>query len=445
MAKIYLSIYLSTHLEGIARDSIDVTTIFFFCDNKVQSRNTTVDILRGLIYQLIQQQKDLVNILLTYWKVQPDALFEPQSLETVWKVFQDMIKAIRSATIYCVLDALGKCQQASLSVLLRKFAQLATRDILGSKMKLVALSRRAPTQVVELFSSFLELQIDQEQAMHEDVERFISVEVLKLAQKKQIVGLPLHHHIEKVFRQISENTFLWLSFMLRELDSQSLASIESSLENLPRGLDAMYDRILLQIEPEKIDAISKILNWLISAPGRVPIAKLCEAVGTSPTSNLRREEVCLDFIKCCGHLLQITLDQATNSDEEDSKNEDDLDIESCVQRDDPLWLSEDDEPAAESLRDSNELSGGHVFDMLPYYWRLKVTFLHQSAKDYLLKPGSPFQPHLIPTKQMHKIIADQLIGYLCRPDPLWKTGYIREITTFMNSTLFVSSPFTLQS
>ncbi|KAH7161699.1 hypothetical protein EDB81DRAFT_880016 [Dactylonectria macrodidyma] len=427
MGKTYLSIYLSTHFEELARESIDVAAIFFFCDEKAQSRNTAFDLLRGLVYQLIQRQNDLIKILLACWKVQPDSIFEGHSLETLWKVFQDMIRAIRATTVYCVLDALDECELPSLSGLLRKFVQLATSDVQAPKIKLIALSRRAPAQLAESFSSFVELQIDQKQAMKDDVERFISVEVLRLARKKKIVDRPLHRHIEETLRQKSENTFLWLSFMVRELESQSLASIESSLENLPLGLDAVYGRILSEIEPEKMDYIAEILNWLIATPHSVPIAKLCEAVGTKPTSNLSCEEVCLDHIKCCGHLLQTSLYQATNPDREKSKNEEIFDIENCIQRDEPLWLSEEDDTHAEPARSSDELIGSDDSRTLPYYWRLHVTFLHQSAKDYLLKPSSEFEPRLIPAKKMHEDIADQLIRHLCRKDSYWKTGkYVAE-------------------
>ncbi|KAH7129926.1 hypothetical protein B0J13DRAFT_509293 [Dactylonectria estremocensis] len=422
MGKTYLSIYLSTHLEDLAQDSVDVTTIFFFCDNQAQFRNTAVDILRGLIYQLIQQQKDLVNILLAYWKIQPDAIFEGHSLETLWRVFRDMIKAIRSTTVYCVLDALDECEETALSVLLRKLAQLATSDVADSKMRLIALSRRAPAQLAELFSSFVELQVDQQQAMKEDVERFVSVEVLKLARKKHIVDLPLHHHIEETFRQKSESTFLWSSFMLRELESQSLTKIESSLENLPRGLDAVYDQILSRIEPEKMDRIAEMLNWIISAPQHLPITKLCEAIGLKSTANLTREEVCLDYIKCCGHLLQTTLQETANLAEIDTKDGDAIDVESCIQRDEPLWPFEVDEPNAESFRENDEVGGKSPPHTLPYYWRLNVTFLHQSARDYLLKPSSRFKPYLVPTQKMHELVTDQLIGYLCRKDNSRETG-----------------------
>ncbi|KAJ4248760.1 hypothetical protein NW762_012598 [Fusarium torreyae] len=246
--KTYMSIYLSQYFEKITKADINVETIFFFCDNKHETRNTAVNILRGLMYQLILRQRDLVHLLLPYWKTQPSGMFEEQFFNTLWKLFEDMIAKIEASVVYCVIDGLDECDQTSLSSLLRKFEQLSKRTgTLATKMKLLCLSRRYPERIPEALFSFQKFDLDVTVAAKDDVKLFISKRVLEMSEKKNLPP-KLRDRIETTFQRQSEDTFLWVSYMAQYLERKNLWEIEATLKELPQGLDAVYERILSQID-----------------------------------------------------------------------------------------------------------------------------------------------------------------------------------------------------
>ncbi|KLP09509.1 Uncharacterized protein Y057_7533 [Fusarium fujikuroi] len=216
MGKTFMSIYLSKHFEAISEGS-GTATIFFFCDNKVDTRNTAVSILRGLMHQLISHEPDLVNTIIPQWKQQSNQLFQEKSFGALWKLFEDAIAQSKFRTIYCVIDALDECEASSLSLLLRKFERLSRRRLdSSSKMKLICLSRRYPENIPEAFSLFIKLELDTMIAKEEDINRFISVQVQELAQKKQL-SRKMRSMLQETFLQKSEGTFLWVSYMSQDL------------------------------------------------------------------------------------------------------------------------------------------------------------------------------------------------------------------------------------
>ncbi|KAG7405253.1 Vegetative incompatibility protein HET-E-1 [Fusarium oxysporum f. sp. rapae] len=360
MGKTFMSIYLSKHFEARGKRS-ETAAIFFFCDNKVETRNTAVNILRGLMHQLISHQPNLVNTIIPQWKQQSDQLFQEKSLGTLWKLFEDAIVKSDFTTIYCVIDGLDECEASSLSLLLRKFERLS-RGHLGTspKMKLVCLSRRYPENIPEALLLFAKIELDKMTAREDDISRFISFQVQELAQKKKL-NLEMRSLLEETFQKKSEGTFLWVSFMSQDLQKQRLLDFEESLEMLPDGLDAVYERILQNVEFEKGGMIRDILYWILIAARPFTIAELCEAVHMKPTRFLTREEVCIELIKSCGHLLQIT--------------------------DKPMRVN--------SVQQT-------------------VTFLHQSAKDYLMKFEPRFGSQIpgLAHPQLHEHATIVLIQYL---------------------------------
>ncbi|MCP6127605.1 hypothetical protein NL458_26390, partial [Klebsiella pneumoniae] len=80
-----------------------------------------------------------------------------------------------------------------------------------------------------------------------DINTYITSRVAQLAKRKAI-SKSLVNHIEEKFREKSEDTFLWVSFMANDLEKEAVSDIEKALQTLPRGLDEIYERILLSIK-----------------------------------------------------------------------------------------------------------------------------------------------------------------------------------------------------
>lgn len=302
--KTFISIFLTQLLEAKAVSS-GCTLIYFFCDNKVSTRNTAVNILRSLMYQLIQRHERLLSLLMEHWKVQQGGLFSESSFESLWAIFQAMISALIDTPIHCVLDALDECSETSLEPLLCKLKELFNPDSKPThNAKLAVLSRRHPACLPEALGTFNHVQLDDK--VH-DIELYIQDQVSALGARKGIHNGDLLQHIQAVFRDRAEGTFLWVSFMVAELNKKSAWEIESSLQELPRGLDAVYGRILDQIKPRDQAVISELLNWITLAQVPLSVSELCEALQIKGTEFMNREELCKSYIEACGHLLQFTV------------------------------------------------------------------------------------------------------------------------------------------
>ncbi|VUC20684.1 unnamed protein product [Clonostachys rosea] len=80
--KTFLSVYLTEVL-----DKVGITLVYFFCDNKISSRNTGSAILRGIMHQLIEKHPRLVKHLVHHWKLQGSTLFSDRGFGNLWGIF----------------------------------------------------------------------------------------------------------------------------------------------------------------------------------------------------------------------------------------------------------------------------------------------------------------------------------------------------------------------
>ncbi|KAJ4007627.1 hypothetical protein NW752_010293 [Fusarium irregulare] len=387
VGKTFLSIYLSTHFEAVSDKQSDAKAIYFFCDNKNDTRNTAVNILRGLIYRMIILESELIEVIRPVWNQRSSQLFESKSFGVLWKVFEEMIENSKFRTVYCVIDALDECEPGSLRQLLTKFEQLSDPDNTSpKKVRLVCLSRRFPERIPESLDLFTKIELDMMPAGKADVERFIAERVSTLARKKRMTGR-LKARVEEAFQRKSEGTFLWVSFMAQDLEQKRLQEIEMSLNGLPAGLDAIYDRILSQIDRSNWDTVKRMLEWILVATRPLRVPELCDAAGVTPTEFLTRGEVCRELIKSCGHLLQITEGE-------------------------PLFVGGQDSWADEKRpwRSAHE-----VKTLSNMFWSLSVTFLHQSAKDYYIRTIDPERNEgdSALLARLHGSVADQLTRSFC--------------------------------
>ncbi|RMJ09779.1 hypothetical protein CDV36_010602 [Fusarium kuroshium] len=299
--KTFISIFLTQHLEANVVSSC-CNLVYFFCDNKVSTRNTAVNILRGLMYQLIQHHEGLLSLVMEHWKVQQRGLFSESSFERLWAIFQAMVLSLIDTRIYCVLDALDECSEASLEPLLYKLTELFNSDNSARhNVKLAILSRRHPVCLPEALSTFNHVRLDDER---HDIGLYIQDQVSALGTRKGIHDADFLKHIKAVFHDRAEGTFLWVSFMIADLNKKSAWEIESSLQQLPRGLDAVYGRILDQIKPGDQAVVTELLTWITLAQVPLSVSELCEALQIEGTEFMNREELCKSYIEACGHLLQ---------------------------------------------------------------------------------------------------------------------------------------------
>lgn len=94
--------------------------------------------------------------------------------------------------------------------------------------------------------------------------------------------------------------------MPQDLEKARIQDIERTLEQLPRGLFAVYERVLAQIKLNDQETVIGMVRWLLHATRPLRVVELCEALNVQATNQLTREQVCVGYVQACGHLLDLS-------------------------------------------------------------------------------------------------------------------------------------------
>lgn len=260
-----LSIFLAEELENKAKHSRDALFLQYFCDNKDEKRKTAVAIVRGLIYQLLRLRRKLFKYILPTFKIQKESLFSENSFESLWRIFKDMIYDSALDTVYCVVDGLDECDEASLEVLLKKlktlFSTQSTKSS-GCHLNLVVVSRDFPEFIQGTLSSFPRIRLgpDANSQISNDISQFIEAKVNELSESRHYPQ-PVRTCVKKVFQDRAQGTFLWVGIVAAALKKYKATEVENALDGFPSGLADLYDRMLLPIEDNQRETAAKILRW----------------------------------------------------------------------------------------------------------------------------------------------------------------------------------------
>ena len=256
--KTMLSIFLTEELERMTRDMKDAGVAFCFCSHQDEKRNTAEAILRGLLYQIITKRSSLVKHVLPYLDAEDKSQQTLSSLETLWVIFRRLVYDPGLGTMFCVLDGLDECDQATLTVLVPKIVNIFLPE-----------NSRAPTgafKLVIVSRDILGLQgcprvnldYENDERVGSDIERFVLVKVKELSR---IEGFneEFRTGVQEALLKRSQGTFLWIGFVMIELSQKrTCTEVLETLSNLPSGLPAMYNRMLLQIERKRRHSSSMI-------------------------------------------------------------------------------------------------------------------------------------------------------------------------------------------
>jgi hypothetical protein len=310
--KTMLSIFLAEQLEQTTKDLSDTLFLQYFCDNKDEKRNTGVTVIRGLLYQLLHLQPKLFDHILPTFKTQSESLFASSSLETLWRIFEAMLRDPITGTVYCILDGLDECDETSSEVLLGKFRSLFLSETKPSHhLKMIIVSRDFPQFLPALLKGVprIRLDPDADNEIHNDIQRFITERVEQLPAY-ELCPENLRVYIKKTFEERAQGTFLWVSLVAKALKNCRATEIKKRLDEFPPGLDELYARMLLQIDVNRRAIAAKILLWVVMAIQPLKLSELGVAIGieTGPSDDFTLREVVKDHVLSCGYFLTIKED-----------------------------------------------------------------------------------------------------------------------------------------
>ncbi|KAK7414057.1 hypothetical protein QQX98_007089 [Neonectria punicea] len=355
---------------------------YFFCQATEPTLRTATAVLRGLVYVLIDQLPSLISYVPKKYGHVGKQMFED---EAAWGVLSKMLTAMLEdpslENAVLIIDALDECV-TGLPQLLDFICE--TSSSAGAKW--IVSSRNWPNieeklGAVEGIKLSLELN---EHSVSSAVAAFIRYKVERLSQAKKY-DEKIRNAVLDYLTSNSDDTFLWAALVCRELGDPKVRKWHTmaKLVTYPPGLDALYQRMMEQIyESLDADVCKEILATVSITYRPITLKELTSLV--EALQDFEDEDGTLrEFIGCCGSFVNI--------------------------RDDSIY------------------------------------FIHQSAKDFLLKQASSqILPNGIP--HQHHVIFERSLDTLSRtlhrdmyslgavgtpfekvakpdPDPLGSSGY----------------------
>jgi hypothetical protein len=300
MMSIFLTEELTKHTAGL--ESSDL--VFFFCSAGDENRNTAVNILRGLIHQILEKRPQLIGYAMSYFETPERGKQTLSSLEALWLIFSKLILDDRLGTIFCVLDGLDECDERTTQPILRRILDPLTLQSslkTTSVFKLAIVSRDIP--VLRGYTT-VKLDPDNNQEIESDISTFVRTRIEDLSW---IEGFEhIQESVQTTLLERAEGTFLWVGFAMPELlRAHTCKQIRETLNSLPSGLPAIYGRMLLRIPPDQRASTRTLLQWVALATRPLRLPELAAAI-SMPESlpQMETEQVTRDLVILCGSLLR---------------------------------------------------------------------------------------------------------------------------------------------
>ena len=309
--KTMLSIYLSEELEKSEQHFSTNNVLYYFCDHQDEKRNNAVAVMRGLLWQLtlIDDPKECLSKHLNAYIEMQDkrqtSLFE---LESLWRLFAIIMQDQDVGTTYCVLDAFNECDEESTRWLARKFFDFlasSAPDNINNALRLVLVSRVIPSLTMLTKCTPMEIDGGNDEQISADVARMVSYNVEKLSRLPGFTE-DFREEVQSTLLERAEGTFLWAGHVMNELAREGTCSgVTQRLHSLPKGLPAIYDRILLDIEQDRQEKASAILRWATMAVAPLTLQELADAVQIKSAGTMDRLEIIRDEVRWFGSFLKI--------------------------------------------------------------------------------------------------------------------------------------------
>ncbi|KAM6484201.1 hypothetical protein HDV62DRAFT_357636 [Trichoderma sp. SZMC 28011] len=326
IGKSTMAIFLTEELATTFYNTDGRTLLYFFCDSGFDKQKTATSVLRGLLFQLVEQHRQLLSHIIPSYEQRGRELFE--SFDALWKVFIAAAADQSLGQTYCIIDALDECDQESQNILLYQLQETFQNQNNLSNIRILITSRPYP-EIREYLKVFTNKDLTSFHMVKADIDQYIKEKVTYLAKKKDYTA-SIQEQVGNILKDKAENTFLWIGLACEQLEKLFAKDAIRALQQMPKGLHSLYKKLLSTAqEGSEASIVQRILGLVAICVRPLSVPELSEACQLYEEEDMATR-------------VQFTRDQ----------------IASCR-----LMIIVQDE---------------------------KVLLLHQSVKDYLLGAGSGF-------------------------------------------------------
>ncbi|KAL2126257.1 hypothetical protein VTI74DRAFT_1305 [Chaetomium olivicolor] len=277
---------------------------FFFCQATDARINNATAVLRGLIYMLVTQEPALISHLRESYDGFGKRRFEgPNSWVALSKIFTSILEDPRSRRTYLIIDALDECTGDPDRLL----DLVVQKSSAYPNVKWIVSSRNWPSveEHLNIATEKVSLCLElNEESVSSAVRQYIGFKVNQLARLKKY-NEKTRDAVERHLSSNAHGTFLWVALVCQELANAPGRKAQEKLLVFPPGLDALYRRMMGQIRDSEDAELCKTILAVISAVYRpITLDELAALVDT-PDGVSGDYEALAEIVGLCGSFLTL--------------------------------------------------------------------------------------------------------------------------------------------
>ena len=220
---------------------------FFFCEATDVRINNATAVLRGLIYLLVDQQPSLIRYIREKYDHARKALFEDVNAWVALSgIFANILQDPSLKNAYLIIDALDECQTEDLPQLLDFIVQMSSAS---PRVKWIVSSRNWPNieERLEIAVQKVTLRLElNPESISTAVGSYIKHKVLWLAGLKKY-DTKTRDVVQHYLSSNANDTFLWVALVCQNLEKIPRLNTLTELDAFPAGLDPLYRRMMTQV------------------------------------------------------------------------------------------------------------------------------------------------------------------------------------------------------
>ncbi|KAK2034265.1 hypothetical protein LX32DRAFT_552142 [Colletotrichum zoysiae] len=280
-------------IAELERRSVDCVLSYFFCQATDARLNNATAVLRGLIYLLLDQQPSLIGRLRKKYDHAGKQLFEDvNGWDALSRILLSILQDLGSQTTYLVIDALDECE-TGLSQLLHLIVRVSSTT--QAKWLLSSRNRRDIDQVIPPKESQTRLSLEMKENA-ELVSRAVNTYITECISQLAVLegDVLLQDQIQSKMQQKADGTFLWVSLVIQELHEAEAWEVMDIIDDIPAGLDELYERMIRQIQHQGRDRPAycwKLLSTVIAAYRPLHLEELRFLVDLPPSISTTRQNI----------------------------------------------------------------------------------------------------------------------------------------------------------
>ncbi|ETS01555.1 hypothetical protein M419DRAFT_80502, partial [Trichoderma reesei RUT C-30] len=282
---------------------LDIRPCYFFCQATDPRLNTATAVLRGLIYLLVDTNRQLLPHIQEKYDQAGTALFQDANS---WVVLSQMFtKLLEDPSLdgqVFIIDALDECQTD-----LERLLDLIVGKSANPHAKWIVSSRNWTTIEAKLGAASQKIRFSlelNEQSVAEAICVFVSQ---KAAQLRVAKGLDeeMERKVQSYLTDNARGTFLWVALVCKELSRMGVRKrhVMKKMAEFPPDLGPLYERMMQQIrESEDSDLCEKILLLAAIVYRPVTLAELASLLDIEDDFS---DEDLEEIVASCGSFLVV--------------------------------------------------------------------------------------------------------------------------------------------